>query len=386
MKRNRGRKAEGSVDMAYKIILYPTKEQEDLIARTLGCCRFVYNRALSERIKAYEKSKKTLTFPDQQNELPVLKRQEETAWLKEADATALQHSLRSLQDAYDNFFLGLREHRKVGSPKYKSKHVNEESYRSTNNRDSIRIIDGTHIQLPKLGIIKCKIPRMPEGRILNATITRTADKRYTASIMCESPAKEQYEQTGTVVGVDLGIKNLAVTSDGQVFDNPRSYEKNQKSLIRQQRSLSRRKPGSRNYEKQRAKVAKKHKKIVNQRTDAIHKMTTALVEENDMICIEDLDVAEMKKKNRHLSKAISDASFGEIRRQLEYKCRWHGRELRIVDRYYPSSQTCSVCGHRNPKTKDLRVRYWVCPECGEIHDRDVNAAVNILKAGMRLRQ
>ena len=247
MKRNRSRKSDGSVDMAYKIVLYPTKEQEDLIARTLGCCRFVYNRALSERIKAYEENKKTLTFLDQQNELPVLKRQEETKWLQEVDATALQHSLRNLQDAYDNFFRGLKEHRKTGFPKFKSKHVNEESYRSTNNRESIRIIDETHIQLPKLGIIKCKIPRMPEGRILNATITRTADKRYTASIMCESPAKEQYEQTGSIVGVDFGIKSLAVTSDGQVFDNPRSYEKNQKSLIRQQRSVSIRIPVRSNY-------------------------------------------------------------------------------------------------------------------------------------------
>lgn len=384
MKNKRKRRIDGSVDTAYKIVLYPTDEQKNLIARTLGCCRYVYNQALNERTRAYANEKRTISYNEQAKELPFLKKQESTIWLKEVDSTALQHALRNLQQGYDNFFLGIKEHRHVGFPKYKSKRAYEDSYYSANNSDSIQIVDDNHIKLPKLGTVKCKMPRKPDGRILNATVTRTSYGKYTASIMCESPAKEKYESTGSIVGVDLGIKSLAVTSEGQIFDNPKSYEANQKSLIRQQRSMSRKKAGSNNREKQRKRLAKIHKKIKNQRIDAIHKMTTSLVRNHDVICIEDLSVKEMKEHNRRLAKAISDASFGEIRRQLEYKCKWYGRELRVVDRYYPSSQRCSQCGHVNPKTKDLRVRYWVCPECGKVHDRDINAAINIRDAGMRI--
>ena len=383
MKNRRTKRAAGSVDMAYKIVLYPTKEQKDLIARTLGCCRYVYNHALAERKELYEKEKKSLTYEKQSRHLTVWKQQEETKWLQEVDATALQHSLRNLQDAYDNFFLGLKEHRNVGFPKFRSKHVNEESYRSTCVNNNIRIIDGTHIQLPKLGIIKCKIPRIPEGRILSVTVTKKADGRYLASVQCEAPKPAEQEKTGSYVGVDLGIKNLAVTSNGEIFDNPKTYEKNKKRLIRLQRQLSRKQKGSNNREKQRKKLAKQHDRVRNQRNDAAHKMTHKLVTENDVICIEDLDVKEMKK-NRKLSRAVSDAALGEIRRQLIYKCNWYGKTLVIVDRFYPSSQTCSRCGHVNTKVKDLSVRMWTCPECGEVHDRDINAAKNILMEGMRM--
>ena len=185
---------------------------------------------------------------------------------------------------------------------------------------------------------------------------------------------------GTKVGIDLGIKNLAVTSDGEIFDNPHSYENNLKKLRRAQRRLSRKQKGSHNREKQRIKVACIHKKIHNQRTDSVHKMTISLVRKYDVICIEDLNVRGMIK-NRRLAKSISDASFGEVRRQLEYKCGWYGRELIRVDRWYPSSQTCSECGHVNTKIKNPGIRYWKCPKCGKEHDRDINAAINILKKG-----
>ena len=214
-------------------------------------------------------------------------------------------------------------------------------------------------------------------------MTKKADGRYLASVQCEAPKPAEQEKTGSYVGVDLGIKNLAVTSNGEIFDNPKTYEKNKKRLIRLQRQLSRKQKGSNNREKQRKKLAKQHDRVRNQRNDAAHKMTHKLVTENDVICIEDLDVKEMKK-NRKLSRAVSDAALGEIRRQLIYKCNWYGKTLVIVDRFYPSSQTCFHCGHVNTKVKDLSVRMWTCPECGEVHDRDINAAKNILMEGMRM--
>ena len=225
------------------------------------------------------------------------------------------------------------------------------------------------------------MPRIPEGRIINATVTKECDGKYYVSICSEEAEKEAFAHTGKEAGIDLGIRNLAVTSDGEIFDNPHSYERNLKKLRRLQRRLSRKQKGSHNREKQRTKVAALYKKIRNQRTDAIHKMTTSLVKNYDTICMEDLNVKSMVK-NKRLARYISDASFGEIRRQFEYTCGWHKRKLIRVDRWYPSSQTCSECGYINKKTKNPAIRYWKCPECGKEHDRDINAAINILHKGI----
>ena len=286
-----------------------------------------------------------------------------------------------MQDAFDNFYDGLKTGRKVGFPKFKCKHDYVCSYRTTNNNNSVRVIDKYHIQLPKLGIVRCKLPGLPKGRILHATITMTASGEYRISVQCESILQQTDEKTGRAIGVDMGVKNLAITSDGTTYDNPKSYEKNQKRLKRLQRQLSRKPKDSKNREKNRKKIAKLYQHIRNQRKDATHKMTHDLVKKYDYICIEDLRPSEMVKDKR-LSKAISDANFGEIRRQLEYKSAWHQKQLIVADRWFPSSQTCYKCGYQNRAVKNLGIRYWTCPHCKTEHDRDTNAAINILHEGL----
>jgi len=381
MRHERTKRTEGSRDMAFCGILIPDKDQTELIVKTFGCKRYVYNRFLNERTEAYKEDKRIISYVDQQNQLPRLKKDPETVWLKEVDSTALQNALRDLQDAFDNFYDGIREGRKVGYPGFKCKHDRKNSYRTTNNNDSIRVIDKYHIRLPKLGTVRCKFPRKPEGRILHATISTDAAGEYRISVQCETVVRERYEKTGQSAGVDLGIKNLAITSEGDVYDNPKSYEKNQKRLKRLQRKMSRKQNDSRNREKDRKKVAKLHNHIRNQRKDATHKMTHDLVKKYDRICIEDLRPSEMIR-DRRMAKAISDANFGEIRRQLEYKCEWHQKQLIVVDRYFPSSQICSGCGYQNHDVKDPGIRYWTCPHCKTEHDRDINAAINILHEGI----
>lgn len=377
MKRKRN-KAENTIDKSYKCVLYPNKEQISLIEKTFGCCRYVYNRFLDERISAYRDNGITVSYSDQCRQLPVLKADPETAWLKEVDSTALQYTVRILQDSFDNFF---RHPGKTGYPKFKSKRSHRQSYHSMCTNGNIRVIDGKHIRLPKLGVVRCRIPMKVEGRILGAAVTRDATGKYAVVLHCEVPKPAPLPDTGRSVGVDLGIRTLAVTSDGKEYGNNRTYAKNLKKLARAQKKLSRKTKGSHNREKQRIKVAKIHQKIHDQRLDAVHKMTHELVREYDVISIEDLDTREMIKGR--FAKDISDASWREIRRQLTYKSEWAGRQLIVVDRWYPSSQTCSVCGHVSESVKDLSVRQWTCPECGSLHDRDVNAARNILREGLR---
>ena len=297
------------------------------------------------------------------------------------DSTALQNSLENLQNAYDNFFRSLKKGPKKGRPRFKKKHQSRQSYQSTNNSNSIRMEGDRKMLLPKLGEVSCRFGRLPKGRILSATVRREADGTYAVTVMSEEPRPEQMAKTGKNTGIDLGIRTLAVTSEGTEYKNPKTYDRNLKKLIRAQRKLSRKTKDSRNGEKQRILVAKIHAKIRNQRQDAIHKMTHELVKENDVICMEDLDVKELLQTR--LAKEVSDASFGEIRRQLEYKTEWYGKQLVITDRWYPSSQTCSGCGTVNRNVKDLKIRRWRCPVCKEMHDRDINAAKNILNEGLK---
>lgn len=381
MKRERTNRAENTIDKAFQGILYPNGEQKDLIEKTFGCCRYVFNRFLNERNRAFCEEGKNLSYTEQCRELTLLKADPETEWLREVDATALQNSVRALQDAEDNYFKSLKKGPKRGRPRFKKKHSNRQSYRSTCVNDNIRLESDKKIRLPKLGTVKCRFPRIPEGRILNATVRREPDGTYTITIQSEEPRPEILEKTGKSVGIDLGVKTLAVTSDGKEYDNPKTYARNQKKLKRAQRKLSRKTKGSGNREKQRVLVAKIHTKIRNQRLDAIHKMTHELVLENDIICMEDLNVRELL--TTRLSKEVSDASFGEVKRQLEYKSDWYGRAFVTVDRYYPSSQTCSVCGYVNRNVKDLKIRRWKCPGCKTMHDRDINAAKNILREGLK---
>lgn len=370
------------MEYVYKFRIYPTQAQQDLIQRTFGCCRFVYNHYLAQRIAVYEQTGTTINYYTCSNDLTILKQQDATVWLKEVDATALQSSIRDLDTAYQNFFRGLKQGKRVGYPKFKSKRDHRQSYQSKCVGTNIKVLENA-VQLPKLGKVKCRISKEVKGRILNATVSQNPSGKYFVSICCTDVEVEPLELTGCVVGADLGIHDLAITSDGVKYPNNKYLSQSEKKLAKLQRQLSRKSKGSNNRNKARIKVARLQEHIANQRKDTIHKVTTDLIRNYDVICIEDLAPSNMVK-NHKLAKAVSDASFAEFRRQLEYKAQWYGRTISVIDRFYPSSQLCSSCGTQWSGTKDLSVREWQCPECGAVHDRDVNAANNILNEGLRL--
>lgn len=370
------------MEYSYKFRLYPNSEQINIIERTFGCCRYVYNYYLALRQEAYQTSGTTLNYYGCCSNLTVLKRQAETSWLREVDGTALQASVQDLDRAFQNFFRRVKQSENPGYPKFKSKHTHKQSYRSKRVGTNIRVLDNA-VQIPKLGKVKCRISRKVEGRILSATVSRSASGKYYVSLCCclekDIP---KLPSTGKVIGMDMGIKAFAVSSDGNEYTNPKYLRQSEKKLARLQRQLSRKTKGSSNWNKARIKVARLHEHIANQRLDMQHKLSTQMVRQNDVICIEDLLPKNMVQ-NRHLAKSIADASWGEFHRQLAYKTKWYGRELITVDRFYASSQTCSHCGERWSGTKDLRVRQWVCPNCGVKLNRDTNAAINILNEGLQ---
>lgn len=361
---------------SYKFRLYPNKEQELLIQKTFGCVRFVYNQCLAYRIDKYKTEQVSLSKIDVNNyKNRTLKSEYE--WLKEVDKFALDNAVINLDSAYQKFF---REHK--GFPKFKSKKDNRKSYKTNITGSNIEVdFDNLKIKLPKLKWIKTRGVRRFKGKIKSATISQTPSGKYYCSVLVEQEDYKPLAETGCNVGIDLGIKDFAITSDGDKIPNPKYLAKSEKKLIKLQRQLSRKSSGSNNRNKARIKLARAWEKIANQRTDFLQKLSTELIRKYDTICLEDLNVAGMVKNHR-LAKSISDCSWGEFVRMLQYKTNWYGRTISKIDRFYPSSQTCSCCGCVNPEIKDLSVREWICPDCGVTHDRDINAAKNILRQGL----
>ena len=368
------------MEKAYKFRMYPQKAQEEFIQRTFGCCRFTYNHFLSERIKLYQENKVTLNYRACSSLLTELKN--DLTWLREVDSIALQSSVRDLDTAYQNFFRRVKQGENPGFPRYKSKKNHRKSYKTKRVGKNIEVFD-RHIKLPKLGLVECRVSRLVEGRILNATVSQTPSGKYFVSVCCTDVEIQKHIPTGKVLGIDVGLTDLAATSDDDVFQNHKYLRQSEKKLARAQRRLSRKSIGSKNREKARIKVSRIQEHIANQRNDSLHNLSTQLVRDYDTICIESLNVKGMVR-NRRLAKSISDASWGEFTRQLQYKCEWHGKSLIKVDPFFPSSQLCSECGFQNAAVKDLSIRQWTCPQCSAEHNRDTNAAKNILTEGLRM--
>ena len=376
------------MERSYRFRIYPNARQRRVIDATIGCARWVYNEALATRERALGSGGRVPSTCDLMKMIPGWKR--ERPWLAEADSMALQQAVRDLGRAYDAFFRrvgsGARRGRRnpCGHPRFKSKRTARASYRTNNaGGRAIAVIDGRHVRLPKLGSVRARVSRAPEGRIVSATVRRTPSGRYLVSLCCvDCPEPRMGPGRVGVMGVDAGIHDLMVRSDGARVANPRSLSKAERRLAREQRRLSRRQRGSSNYERQRVRIARLHERVADRRRDAIHKATTDAVRESQAIAVEDLNVAGMAR-NRRLAKAVADASMGEALRELEYKCDWYGRGFVKVGRFYPSSKTCSHCGHVY-KDLTLSQRSWTCPGCGERVDRDLNAAVNIAREGKRI--
>ena len=362
---------------AYKFRLYPSDEQKQLFAKTFGCSRAIWNMMLSDKIKHYEETKETLynTPAQYKKEFP---------WLKEVDSLALANVQLNLQIAYKNFFRS-----GFGFPKFKKKN-HSQSYKTNNQKGSI-IIENGHIKLPKVGWVRVKAHRQVEGIIKSATISMTPTGKYHISILCETEIAP-LPKTNSSIGVDLGISDFAILSTGEKIGNKRFLSRLSKKLAKEQKILSRRalvakKAGrklsdSKNYQKQRMKVARIHEKIANQRKDFLNKLSTTLIKNHDVICIENLSSQNLMK-NHKLAKVIGDVSWHEFVRMLEYKANWYEKQISKISRWYPSSQICSDCGFSSGK-KSLSIREWTCTNCGSHHDRDINASINILNEGLRL--
>lgn len=370
---------------AYKYRIYPTIEQEILIAKTIGCSRFIFNHFLAKWNETYEQTGKGLTYSKCSAELPKMKKNEETAWLKEVDSIALQASLENLADSFSRFFKKQNQR-----PRFKSKSNPVQSYTTKNVNGSIELRDKI-IKLPKLGLVKVKNSQDHNGRIINATIRKTVSGKFFVSLLVE---KEIYPlpKTGASVGIDLGIENFAILSTGEKIGNERFLKNLSKKLAKEQKILSRRALGAKkagkklsesaNYQKQRIKVAKIHEKIANKRKDFLNKLSMEIIKNHDIICIEDLSSKNLMT-NHKLAKSIGDVSWSEFVRMLEYKAEWYEKQVSKISRWYPSSQLCSDCGHNSGK-KPLNIRNWTCENCGSYHDRDINASINILNEGLRL--
>jgi putative transposase len=361
-------------EKAYRYRFYPTPEQEQLLRRTLGCVRLVYNKALHTRTSSWYERKERVDYKQTSGMLTQWKKQEDLQFLNEVSSVPLQQGLRNLQKAFTNFWAGRARY-----PNFKKKRSGGSAEFT---RAAFRWKDG------QLWLAKCSeaLPirwsrTLPKGcEPSTVTVRLDASGRWFVSLLVEDHTVKHLPKVDKAVGIDAGITSLIATSDGEKIANPKHFKRLRYKLRQAQKALSRKVKGSNNTEKARREVARIHAQIADTRTDFLHKLTTRLVRENQTIAVEDLAVKNMMK-NRKLSAAIADASWSELVRQLEYKCQWYGRTLVKIDRWFPSSKRCGNCGHVVDKLP-LDVREWDCPECGTHHDRDINAANNILAAGL----
>ena len=357
------------IKRAYKYRIYPNVEQKVFFAKCFGCVRFFYNKSLSDMNEIYKSTGKF------KNITPASYK-EDYPFLKEVDSLALANAQLNRNSAYKAFFRGINKF-----PKYKSK-KNDQSY-TTNNQGSVKFSSNDrYISIPKCKRIRIKKHRGFIGTIKSITVSRTTDNKYYISLLVETNVEPLKEIINTI-GLDLGLKELIVDSNGKKYKNHKYLTKSRNKLAKEQRKLSHMEKGSSNRNKQRIKVAKLHKHIQNQRNDYLHKLSKKIIDENQIICIEDLKVKDMMSDSK-LARNISDVSWSKLVAMLIYKASWYGRKVIKVHATYPSSQLCSKCSYKNSITKDLAIRKWTCPQCGSIHDRDINASINILRKGMEI--
>lgn len=357
--------------MAYRFRIYPTTEQRTALAQAFGCARYVYNWGLEQRTRAYYDEGRSLSYTETAKMLTTLKREDDTRWLSDVSSVVLQQSLRNLEQAFQNFFDG-----RACYPNFKRKH-SKQSARFASNAFTLRGKALTVAKVP--GVLNVRWGRDLEGVPSSVTVSRDPAGRYFVSLTCEIE-KEPLPTTNTSVGVDLGVTDLVVTSGGFKSGNPRHLDADLYRLRKAQRRLSKKQKGSQNYRKQRQRVARLHARIADKRKDFLHKLSRRIVDENQVIAFETLAVKHMQK-NGSLARHIADASWSELVRQVQYKAEWAGRTVVQIDRWFPSSKRCSDCGYLSPKMP-LDIRTWRCPDCGSIHDRDVNAAKNIRTVGL----
>ena len=363
------------ITRAYKIRLYPNKSQRNFFNKSFGCCRVIYNEMLYELQNAY---KNGIVL----NKCDLFKKiKSKYNWMKNSDSQGLCNTYQDLNTAYTNFF-----NKKAKFPKFKKK-KDKNSYRNGMMQKSIRklIPDKNHIRIPKAGLVKFRedydFAKLNITKICNITIERSKTNKYYCSI-CVDVDIPGYKHTGEIIGIDLGIKDLVIDSNGNKYQNPKYQVKAEKKIKHLQRLYSKKKKGSKNQEKARLKLTTTYEKLSNKRKDNLHKLTTKLIKENDVICIENLNVKGMTK-NYHLAKSIQDCSFGNLVSMLKYKAVWHNRRIIEIGRFYPSSKICHCCGHRM-QYMGLEIRNWTCPVCHSEHDRDINAAINVKNEGLRI--
>ena len=379
-----------TIEKGFKYRIYPKNNQIEQIEVMFKAKRYVWNYFLNINKHRLNHHKSVLNYNKMSKLLTLLKRKK--TWLNQCEKSVLQNTIKYQYQTFLKFFK-----KECGFPKFKSYKNNYQSIKMNYTNGNIGILEkdieytstgkfkkqNCKIKLPKIKQVKIAYSRQYEGRIVSCTLSRDTDNKYYISLCCVDIEINPLEQTGAVVGIDLGIKEFATTSDNEIINNPKFYRKYEEKLIKSQRKLSKRKKGSNNRNKQRLKVNKWHKKIANCRIDFLQKLSTKLIRDYDIICMEDLNSSGMIK-NHKLAKSISDASFFEFNRELEYKARWNYKLISRIDRFYPSSQICSHCGNKSSQTKDLSVRTYICEECGLEIDRDYNASINILNEGLRI--